>query len=175
MLRTNTFHTHHWLDTKVKRSVHLPHISLRRWAGIGPWMSTTSPPYLSCNFRLFNSFHNNMMVVWSCEFQMIMMVWRSDAEKEFLFLKTAVIHFIYCIRPFVRLWYIYGKWRIPDICVKLLVQRFHLGIQGHHLFLKVSCLISGGITRSCFFYGSRGTPLDMTSLEGAKSYHHLSR
>ena len=40
-------------DEDVK-SAHLPHISLRRWAGIGPRMSTTSPPYLSCSFRLFN-------------------------------------------------------------------------------------------------------------------------
>ena len=48
-------------DEDVK-SAHLPHISLRRWAGIGPRMSTTSPPYLSCSFRLFNSIDMKMMV-----------------------------------------------------------------------------------------------------------------
>ena len=34
---------------------HLPHMSLRRWAGNVPWRSTTSLPYLSCNFRLYNN------------------------------------------------------------------------------------------------------------------------
>ena len=134
--------------TKAKRSVHLPHISLRRCAGNGPRMSTTSPPYLSCNFRLFNSFHIKMIVLWSFEYQMVMMEWGYvNAEGDVIFTKGN-----YTLSPAFMLWSIRrGWWTKPDICVKLLVQRFHLVIQGYHLSLKVGRLISGEF---CIFWSN---------------------
>ena len=94
---------------------HLPHMSLRRWAGNVPWRSTTSLPYLSCNFRLYN---NICFMQGKIQYLALIQINPSFYPSEMN------------LNP-------------PDIGVKLSVKRLHLVIHGHHLALKVSCLISG--------------------------------
>ena len=96
-------------------------------------MSTTSPPYFSCSFRLFNSIHQDNVIMWISNDNDRVKIWCKRSN----WCVTLQVNPLGCGLLW-RCW-----WRKPDICVELFVQRFHLVIQGHHLSLKVGCLISG--------------------------------